>query len=81
MQSAIKNFNLIKVKDNKKHFLMGDMLELGQFSKLHLNLSQDINSSSIDKVHIFGRFVKETFKKLKILKKVNILVKRIKLMI
>ena len=36
---------------------------------MHLNLSQDINSSSIDKVHIFGRFVKETFKKIKNTKK------------
>ncbi len=70
MESAIKNFDLIKVKKNKKHFLMGDMLELGKFSKrLHVKLSKNINLSSIDKFHIFGRFVKETFKKVKSNKK------------
>ncbi len=70
MKSAIENINLLKTKGNKKHFLMGDMLELGKFSKkLHINLSRDINSSSIDKIHIMGKFVKETYKNLNDIKK------------
>ena len=73
MKSAISNFDLVKVKKNKKHFLMGDMLELGKFSKkLHINLSKHINSSSIDKFHVYGRFVKETYKKIKKIKRGNI---------
>ncbi len=73
MESAISNYNLIKAKKNKKHFLMGDMLELGKFSKkLHINLSKNINSSSIDKFHVYGRFVKETYKNIKKIKKGNI---------
>ena len=76
VRSAIKNFDLIKVKKAKKHFLMGDMLELGKFSKkLHSNLSQNINSSSIYKLHVLGRFVKWTFKNIKKVKKGNILSK------
>ena len=76
MESAIKNYNLIKTKNNKKHLLMGDMLELGRLSKkLHISLSKNINNSSIDKFHIFGRFVKETFKKVKNIKKGKYLTK------
>ena len=76
MESAIKNYNMIKTKNNKKHLLMGDMLELGSLSKkLHISLSKNINNSSIDKFHIFGRFVKETFKKVKNIKKGKYLTK------
>ena len=76
MESAIKNYNMIKTKNNKKHFLMGDMLELGSLSKkLHISLSKNINNSSIHKFHIFGRFVKETFKKVKNTKKGKYLTK------
>ncbi len=77
MSSAIKNFDLVKLKNNKKHFLMGDMLELGKFSKkLHINLSKNINSSSIDKFHVYGRFVNETYKNIKNIKKGNIISKQ-----
>ncbi len=70
MESAINNYNLIKLKKNKKHFLMGDMLELGKLSKkLHVSLAKNINSSSIDKLHVFGRFAKETLKNIKNTKK------------
>ncbi len=66
MESAINNYNLIKLKKNKKHFLMGDMLELGKLSKkLHINIGKNINLSSIDKLHVFGRFAKETLKNIK----------------
>ena len=49
---------------------MGDMLELGKLSKkLHVSLAKNINSSSIDKLHVFGRFAKETLKNIKNTKK------------
>ena len=57
---------LIKIQDKKKHFLMGDMLELGKHSKrLHEKFSNIINKSKIDKIHIYGKDVKETFKGIK----------------
>ena len=63
IKSAINNFNKIKIRNNKKHLILGDMLELGKYSKkLHLEISPLINSSSIDTVHVFGKSVKETYK-------------------
>ena len=39
------------------------MLELGKHSKkLHSELSDIINSSSIDNVYVFGKNIKETYK-------------------
>ncbi len=74
MNSAIENINLLSTKDQKKHFIMGDMRELGKFSKkLHIKLSDLINSSSIDKMHIIGKFVKETYKNVRDVKKGKIL--------
>ena len=38
------------------------MLELGEKSrKLHKKLSTTINNSDIDKVYIYGKYIKETF--------------------
>ena len=65
LRSAVKNFNSIKVKSNKKHLIMGDMLELGRHSKkLHIEISNVINSSSIGKVNVLGKAIKETYKKI-----------------
>ena len=62
MESAINNFDSINIQKNKKHLILGDMLELGKHSKrLHKAISNNINYSSIDKVHIFGKHVKETY--------------------
>ena len=75
MKSAIENFDLIKTK-RKKHFLMGDMLELGKIQKkLHQKLSKNIDISSIDKFHALGKFVKETYKRVKNIKKGIYLIK------
>ena len=66
LSSAISNFSGLKVKRNKKHFLMGDMLELGKHSKrLHKNISLVLNKSKISKIHIYGKHVAETFKYIK----------------
>ena len=63
LSSAINNFDLIDSKNNKKYLVLGDMLELGKHSKnLHLKLSNIINSSSIDKVCVVGKDIKETYK-------------------
>ena len=65
LRSAVKNFNSIKVKSNKKHLIMGDMLELGRHSKkLHIEISNVINSSSIGQVNVLGKAIKETYKKI-----------------
>ena len=62
----------------KKLIFLGDMLELGKKSKkLHKKLSNVINSSDVDKVFVYGKYIKETFnllsnkKKGKIFKNLN----------
>jgi murE/murF fusion protein len=68
--SAIKNFDLVKKDLGKKNIILGDMLELGKHSKkLHENLANVINESKIDSVHVYGKNIKHTFKKIKQKKK------------
>ena len=72
--SAIKNFDLINNGKGKKNIILGDMLELGKHSKkLHEKLASVINSSKIDNVHIYGKNIKNTFKKIVPKKKGTIL--------
>jgi len=63
MTSAINNMNYYKRKNNSQKFVfLGDMLELGKKSKkLHKELSRVINRSDIDKVFVYGKYIKETF--------------------
>ena len=57
-------------KYNTKMCILGDMLELGKHSKnLHQKMSTIINSTSIDKVNVFGKHIKETYKNIHIKKK------------
>jgi len=67
MTSAIKNMNYYKIKSSaKKLVFLGDMLELGKKSlKFHKDLSTVINKSNIDKVFVYGKYIRETFKSLK----------------
>ena len=71
MASAINNMKHYKRKSNaKKLIFLGDMLELGKKSyKLHKNLSNIINKSDIDKVFVYGKYIKETFNSLSTNKK------------
>jgi len=71
MSSAIKNMGSYKRQGNmKKLVFLGDMLELGKKSKkLHKELSSVINKSDIDKVFVYGKYIKETFNLLSINKK------------
>jgi len=66
MRSAIKNINSYKINNrSKKIVLLGDMLELGNKTiKFHKELSYIINKSNIDKVFVYGKYMRETFKNL-----------------
>ncbi len=77
LKSALKNFDMIKTNNSKKHLILGDMLELGKHSrKLHIDISKDINNASIDNVHVFGKYIKSTYKNLDKSKKGLILKKK-----
>ena len=65
LKSALKNFDSIRVSSSKKHLILGDMLELGKHSKkLHIEISKNINSTSINNVNVFGKHIKNTYKNL-----------------
>ena len=63
MMSAIRNMNHYNRKKNQRKLVfLSDMLELGMKSKkLHRELAPLINRSDIDKVFVFGKYIKETF--------------------
>jgi len=62
LKSALKNFDMIKVDNSKKHLIIGDMLELGKYSKkLHIEIGKNINKTSLKNVNVFGEHVKWAF--------------------
>tara|TARA_Y100000816_G_C26104556_1_gene586465 strand:- start:793 stop:2490 length:1698 start_codon:yes stop_codon:yes gene_type:complete len=65
LNSALQNFDKVKIDSNKKHIVLGDMLELGKYSKkLHLDIAKFINKISVNKIHVIGKNIKQTFKKI-----------------
>ena len=59
---------------NKKVLLLGDMLELGKYSKkLHQDIPGVINNSKVDKVYVFGKYIRQAFNKIKTQKKGRVL--------
>ena len=65
LRVALKNFDMIKINNSKKHLLLGDMLELGSHSrKLHKAISKHINRTSIKNVNVIGKYMKEAYKNL-----------------
>ena len=65
LESAIQNFDKIKNNINSKHLILGDMLELGKYSKkLHQDVSTKIKNTSIDKVHVIGKDILFTYDKI-----------------
>ena len=63
LNSALKNFNMIKLNDAKKHLILGDMLELGKYSKkLHKDVGKIINKTSIKNVNVIGKNMREVYK-------------------
>ena len=76
LRSAIKNFDMIKIDNSKKHLLLGDMLELGKYSKkLHAEIGKSINKTSLKNVNVMGKHVKWTFNSLNQSKK-GIIIKK-----
>ena len=74
LKTAIENFDKIKLKNSKKYLILGDMLELGKNSlKQHKLISKIINRTKINHVYVIGKYIKETFKGLKMNKKAKIL--------
>jgi murE/murF fusion protein len=62
LKSALKNFDMIKINNAKKHLILGDMLELGKYSKkLHTEIGKSINQTSLKNVNVIGKHVKWTF--------------------
>ena len=77
LRSALKNFDMIRANNSKKHLLLGDMLELGKHSKkLHKIISRCINQTSIDNVNVIGKYMKTTYENLNKSKKGLILKKK-----
>ncbi len=55
LQFALENFNKLEVDPSKKVLLLGDMLELGSFSRrLHKEAGENINRKKIRKVYVKG---------------------------
>ena len=80
LNSAIKNFDMIKVNKSKKHLILGDMLELGKYSKkLHAKISSTINRTSINRVNVFGKYITKTYENIDKSKKGLILKKNIEI--
>ena len=70
LKFAINNFENINVNSSKKKVLLGDMLELGKFSKqLHQEAARHINSKNIGKLYAFGKHIQFTFNKIRPQKK------------
>ncbi len=71
---TINKFNNLKINPNKKFMLLGDMLELGKFSKkLHIEAAEQINKAKFKKLFVYGKNIIETFNKIKTQKRGKIL--------
>ena len=50
---------MIKINNSQKHLILGDMLELGEYSKkLHTDIGKNINKTSLKNVNVIGNHVK-----------------------
>jgi len=74
LESALINYDKIDSKKKKKYLLLGDMLELGKYSKkLHKSIVPVINKTKIDKVYVKGKKISNIFNKILKSKKGKIL--------
>ena len=70
LKFAINKFDRIKIDPKRKNILLGDMLELGRFSKkFHIKIAKFINDSQINKIYVYGKHTKHTFDNIKTQKK------------
>tara|TARA_Y100000591_G_scaffold161893_1_gene139635 strand:+ start:4500 stop:7349 length:2850 start_codon:yes stop_codon:yes gene_type:complete len=66
LKTALINFAGINSNKNSKHVVLSDMLELGKNSlSHHKSVSDLINKLEIDKVHIYGKLIKNTYEGLR----------------
>ena len=67
LKFSINKFDNLNINHNKKYLLLGDMLELGKFSKkLHLEAAKDINKAKFKKIFVYGKDIVNTFNKITI---------------
>ena len=74
LKFTINKFNNLKINPNKKIMLLGDMLELGKFSKkLHIEAAKEINKVKFKKLFVYGEYIVDTFNKIRTQKRGKIL--------
>ena len=74
LEFALNNFSKLKSKSKRKIILLGDMLELGKFSKkLHLEAAEIVNNTDINRVYVYGKKIVYTFNKIRPQKRGKIL--------
>ncbi len=74
LKFALENFSKLRTKSKRKIILLGDMLELGKFSKkLHKEAAKIVNNTSINNVYVFGKKIINTFNKIRPQKRGKIL--------
>ena len=74
LKTAIENYDKLKSKNSKKYLILGDMRELGKHSlQQHKLISEIINKTKINQVFVIGKYIKETYKGLKLSKKAQII--------
>ena len=63
---ALEKFDETYKEKSKKFLLIGNMLELGKYSKkLHIKIAEYINKAKVNKAYTYGKLTKHTFNKLK----------------
>ena len=66
LKFSINKFNNLQIDPKKKFLLLGDMLELGKFSKkLHIDAAEAINKSKFNKLYVYGKDIRYTFNKIR----------------
>ena len=66
LKFSLEKFDSMYKEKKNKFILISDMLELGKFSKnLHLEIAKYINKSRVNKVYVYGNYIKHTYNKLK----------------
>ena len=74
LKFALSNFNNLKSNSKRKIILLGDMLELGKFSKkLHLEVAKIVNKTNINRAYVYGKRITSTFNKIRPQKRGKIL--------
>ncbi len=74
LKFALSKLNNLNANSKRKFILLGDMLELGKYSKkFHRKAAEFINHTKIDKVYVYGKDVIETFNKIRPQKRGKIL--------